>query len=133
MDVTSKEGRNAVRDLLLGNAVENMIRMDKKYGQDITNTQDLLGRGYMTVDNLTKMMSATTIRKSITEEQVKSIIEMPDSYNSGRLAHQLGTELLQIASDGYDSYEKDKQMAVQKENKPEKDQQIEAMQLIQPV
>ena len=133
VDMTSKEVRNAVRDLLLGNAVETMIRIDQTYGEEITNTQWLMGRGYMTADNLTKMMNKTTIQKSITNEQVKNIMEMPNSYTSAKIAKQLGDELVDIASDGYDSYEKNKQIDMQKENKPENEQQLESVQLTQPV
>jgi hypothetical protein len=132
VDMTSNEARNAVRDLLLGNAVENMIRIDKTYDQGITNTQVFLGGGYMSVDNLTKMMGATTIRGSITAEQVKNIMEKPDSYESAKMAHQLGTELLEIAQDGYDNYEKNKQLTMQNEIEAEKSQQIGSMQLPQP-
>ena len=130
-DLTSKQGRNAMRDLLMGNAVENMIRIDKTYGQEITNTQLLMGRDYMTVDNLTKMMSATTIRKSITGEQVKNILEMPDSYNSAKMAKELSTELIEIAQKGYDEYEKSKQLDMQKVNEPENQQQLASAQLQQ--
>jgi hypothetical protein len=121
-----------VRDLLLGNAVENMIRIDKTYDQGIANTQVFLGGGYMSVDNLTKMMGATTIRGSITAEQVKNIMEKPDSYESAKMAHQLGTELLEIAQNGYDNYEKNKQLTMQNEIEAEKSQQIGSMQLPQP-
>jgi DNA-binding TFAR19-related protein (PDSD5 family) len=117
----------------MGDAVENMMRIDKSYGQTITNTQSLLGRGYMTVDNLSKMMQATSIRKSITGEQVKNILEMPDSYNSAKMAKELGTELIEIAQKGYDEYEKSRQMDMQKVNEPENQQQLDTVQLVQPV
>jgi hypothetical protein len=132
-DLTSKQGRNAMRDLLMGNAVENMIRIDKTYGQEITNTQLLMGRDYMTVDNLTKMMSATKIQKEITEEQVKDIMEMPDSYKPRRLAQQLGSELNGIAQEGYNIYQQEKQKDMQKENELENQQQLDPAQIMQPI
>ena len=132
-DMTSKQGRNAVRDLLLGNAVENMIRIDQTYGEKITNTQWLMGRGYMTSDNLTKMMNKTTIRNSITNEQIKNIMEMPNSYTSAKIVKQLSDELVNIASDGYDAYKKNKQMDMQRQNQPENEQQLDPTQLIQPI
>jgi hypothetical protein len=133
MDVSSKEGRDAVRDLLMGNAVENMIRLDKKYDQEMTNTQVLMGGGYLTVDNLAKMMSATTVRNSITAEQVKNIMKMPDGYDSGKMAYQLGNELLAVAQEGYDAYEKSKQMTMQNRNEPEKVEQLQSAQIQQPI
>ena len=97
LDFTKREDRNAVRDLLMGNAVENMLRVDQKEGQQLTNTQVLMGSDYLSVKNLSKMMNATTVRATITAEQVMNLMTMPDSYNSAKMAKQLGDELLDIS------------------------------------
>lgn len=131
-DLAVSAKRTAVRDLLLGNAVENMIKLDKSFGQDVANTQLLMGRDYMNVDNLTKMMKATTIRKTITDDQLQNILEKPDSYNSAKIAKKLGDELLDIAQTGYDVYEQDLHRRMQNEMGLENEQQIQAAQLAPP-
>lgn len=124
MDVASEEGRSAARDLLMGNAVEKMIQLGKYHKQEITDIQLLMGCGCLNVDNLTKMMSSTQIRKDITPEQVKEALEMPNGYDSARMAKQLGEELLTIAREGTAPVEKNRQMDMQKQNEPEKAQQL---------
>jgi hypothetical protein len=132
LDFTKREDRNAVRDLLMGNAVENMLRVDQKEGQQLTNTQVLMGSDYLSVKNLSKMMNATTVRATITAEQVMNLMTMPDSYNSAKMAKQLGDELLDISLQSAKSAE-GLQKDMQKENQPEKEQQIAAMQMNQPM
>ena len=124
MDVASEEGRAATRDLLMGNAVEKMIQLGKYHKQEITDVQLLMGCGCLNVDKLTKMMSSTQIRKDITPEQVKEALEMPNGYDSARMAKQLGEELLTIAREDTAPVEKNKQMDMQKQNEPEKAQQL---------
>ena len=116
----------------MGNAVENMLRVDQKEGQQLTNTQVLMGSDYLSVKNLSKMMNATTVRATITAEQVMNLMTMPDSYNSAKMAKQLGDELLDISLQSAKSAE-GLQKDMQKENQPEKEQQIAAMQMNQPM
>jgi hypothetical protein len=132
MDVSSKDGRKAVRDLLMGNAVENLIAVGKYHGQQTTDIQLLMGCGCLTVESLTKMMNRTQIRKDITEDRVRDIMEMPNSFDSARTAKQLGEELLTIAQEVTDTYGRNRQMDMQRENQPENEQQLASMQLSQP-
>ena len=130
MDVSSKDGRKAVRDLLMGNAIENLIKVGKYHGQQTTDVQLLMGSGCLTVERLTKMMSATQIRKGITEERVRDIMEMPNSFDSARTAKQLGEELLSIAQEVSDFYGRERQMDMQKQNQPENEQQLNPAQIM---
>lgn len=132
VDMTSKEGRSAVRDLLMGNAVENMIRFDQKHGQQITDTQVLMGCGYLNVENLMNMMSATTIRGSITPEQVKNVLEKPNAYKTARIAKQIGDELCNIMQERFENSNQNMQIERQNEIAPEK-QQPESAQVQQPM
>jgi hypothetical protein len=92
-----------------------------------------MGSGCLTVDNLTKMMKATQIRKDITEDRVRDIMEMPNSFDSARTAKQLGEELLTIAQEVTDTYGRNRQMDMQRDNQPENEQQLDPAQLQQPV
>ena len=130
MDVSSKDGRKAVRDLLMGNAIENLIKVGKYHGQQTTDVQLLMGSGCLTVESLTKMMSVTQIRKEITEERVRDIMEMPNSFDSARTAKQLGEELLSIAQEVSDFYGRERQMDMQKQNQPENEQQLNPAQIM---
>ena len=133
MDVSSKDGRKAVRDLLMGNAIENLVKVGKYHGQQTTDVQLLMGTGCMTVESLTKMMSATQIRKEITEERVRDIMEMPDSFDSARTAKHLGEELLSIAQEVTDAYGRERQMDMQRQNQPQNEQQLDPAQIMQPM
>jgi hypothetical protein len=132
IDMTSKVDRNATRDLLMGNAVESLIQIGKYHGQQTTDIQLLMGCGCLTVESLTKMMNRTQIRKDITEDRVRDIMEMPNSFDSARTAKQLGEELLTIAQEVTDTYGRNRQMDMQRENQPENEQQLASMQLSQP-
>jgi hypothetical protein len=133
MDVSSKDGRKAVRDLLMGNAVENLITVGKYHGQQTTDIQILMGCGCLSVDKLTKLMGATQIRKDITEDRVRDIMETPKGFDSARMAKQLGEELLTIAQGATDTNGRNRQMDMQRDNQPENEQQLDPAQLQQPV
>jgi folylpolyglutamate synthase/dihydropteroate synthase len=48
------------------------------------------------------------------------------------MSKRLGEELLGIAQEGYNIYQQEKQMVMQKQNEPENEQQLGSMQLSQP-
>jgi hypothetical protein len=131
MDISNEDSKKAVCDLLMGNAVENLIQTGKYHGQQVTDVQILMGCGCLTVDNLTEMMKATRIRNKITKEQVKDLMETPNCYHSARMAKRLGEELLGIAQEGVDIYKKDMQMDMQKQNQTENEQQLDPAQIMQ--
>ena len=89
-DLTSLEGKNAVRDLLTGNAIEKMIHRDQEKNEEITNTQKLMGKGLWSGDRLAMMTDNTTARKEITGEQVQKILEDPN----GGPAQKAGDKVL---------------------------------------
>ena len=131
IDMTSKVDRNATRDLLMGNAVESLMQIGKYHGQQTTDIQILMGCGCLTVDKLTKLMSTTQIRKDITEDRVRDIMEMPKGFDSARMAKQLGEELLAIAQGAINTNDRSRQMDMQKQNEPENEQQLDPAQLQQ--
>jgi hypothetical protein len=92
-----------------------------------------MGCGCLSVDKLTKLMGATQIRKDITEDRVRDIMETPKGFDSARMAKQLGEELLTIAQGATDTNGRNRQMDMQRDNQPENEQQLDPAQLQQPV
>ena len=124
VDLADVECRKSVRDLLLSNAVEQMIWVDKGLGQEVTDTQRLMGGRYLTVENLTKMMSATTVRATVTADDVNKLLENPKSFEAGKIGIKLGDELLAIANNGYDRFLQTHQLDIQREIENGTEQQL---------
>ena len=94
MDLTSSQGRKAVRNLQIGNAVEKMIQEDIKTGGPITGIQYLMGQGIMTVKSLKALSGGTETRKNVTAEQVQTLLKNPDGYDSFVMGRRFAVELL---------------------------------------
>ena len=118
MDMTSRDGRRAVRDFMAGRAVESMIEEDHKFGQEIPNTQLIMGGGMWTLKNLLTMTSDTKTRREIKPEQVKAMLEDPKGFTAASIAQNLAKDLVEEA------------MEVQKLAEEAKDKELQAEQLL---
>lgn len=85
-DLTSERGREAVRDLLTGNAIEQMILKDKSAGEFTTNTQLLMGKGVWSEENLAQMTNRVLMKKNITQGQVMKILSNPEGVPAQKSA-----------------------------------------------
>ena len=110
-NTSSKENRGAVRDLLMGNAVEKMIQQDKRLGQTITNTQMIMGGGLWEVKNLQTYTSDTATRRGIQPEDIQAILKKPNSTKALGIGTKIGNEVIKASMEDYDTAEK----AMQKE------------------
>ena len=97
MDMSSRAGRRAVRDLLAGTAIETMIGDNHKEGQEITTTHVLMGQGMWDMKNLLTMTGDTKTRREIKPEQVKSLLENPKGFEAAKVAHNVTEDLLKEA------------------------------------
>lgn len=96
-NLSSRAGRNAVRDLLAGKAIETMISDNQKEGQEITNTQVLMGQGLWDMENLLVMTRDSKTCQQIKPEQVKSLLEKPNGFKAATVANGITTDLLNEA------------------------------------
>ena len=110
-NISSKENRGAVRDLLMGNAVEKMIQQDKRLGQTITNTQMIMGKGLWEVKNLQTYTSDTATRRGIQPEDIQAILKKPNSTKALSIGTKIGNEVVKASMEDYNAAEK----AMQKE------------------
>ena len=110
-NISSKENRGAVRDLLMGNAVEKMIQQDKRLGQTITNTQMIMGGGLWEVKKLQTYTSDTATRRGIQPEDIQAILKKPNSTKALSIGTKIGNEVVKASMEDYDTAEK----AMQKE------------------
>jgi hypothetical protein len=94
MDMNSPAGRDAVCDLLAGNAVEKMMREDMKDAQGIPMTQIFMGIGLWCVDNIKTMVSSSVSRKVIGQDHVQSILEKPDGFRAACVSKDMVNEIL---------------------------------------
>ena len=110
-NISSKENRGAVRDLLMGNAVEKMIQQDKRLGQTITNTQMIMGKGLWEVKKLQTYTSDTATRRGIQPEDIQAILKKPNSTKALSIGTKIGNEVVKASMEDYNAAEK----AMQKE------------------
>ena len=110
-NISSKENRGAVRDLLMGNAVEKMIQQDKRLGQTITNTQMIMGKGLWEVKNLQTYTSDTATRRGIQPEDIQAILKKPNSTKALGIGTKTVNEIVKASMEDYNAAEK----AMQKE------------------
>ena len=110
-NISSKENRGAVRDLLMGNAVEKMIQQDKRLGQTITNTQMIMGGGLWEVKKLQTYTSDTATRRGIQPEDIQAILKKPNSTKALGIGTKTANEVVKASMEDYDTAEK----AMQKE------------------
>ena len=110
-NISSKENRGAVRDLLMGNAVEKMIQQDKRLGQTITNTQMIMGGGLWEVKKLQTYTSDTATRRGIQPEDIQAILKKTNSTKALSIGTKIGNEVIKASMEDYDTAEK----AMQKE------------------
>ena len=110
-NISSKENRGAVRDLLMGNAVEKMIQQDKRLGQTITNAQMIMGKGLWEVKKLQTYTSDTATRRGIQPEDIQAILKKPNSTKALSIGTKIGNEVIKASVEDYNAAEK----AMQKE------------------
>ena len=110
-NISSKENRGAVRDLLMGNAVEKMIQQDKRLGQTITNTQMIMGKGLWEVKKLQTYTSDTATRRGIQPEDIQAILKKPNSTKALGIGTKTVNEVVKASMEDYNAAEK----AMQKE------------------
>ena len=110
-NISSKENRGAVRDLLMGNAVEKMIQQDKRLGQTITNAQMIMGKGLWEVKKLQTYTSDTATRRGIQPEDIQAILKKPNSTKALGIGTKTVNEVVKASMEDYDTAEK----AMQKE------------------
>lgn len=97
--VDSKENRKAVRDLLMGNAVEVMLKQDKLAGEAISNTQVIMGQGTWSLEAMQKLTSRTNTRRGIQKEDIQALLENPNSSKAFGIGRDTANDIIH-ASDG---------------------------------
>jgi hypothetical protein len=97
--VDSKENRKAVRDLLMGNAVEVMLQQDKQAGEAISNTQVIMGQGTWSMEAMQKLTSRTNTRRGIQKEDIQALLENPNSTKAFSIGRSTANDIIH-ASDG---------------------------------
>ena len=128
-NISSKENRGAVRDLLMGNAVEKMIQQDKRLGQTITNAQMIMGKGLWEVKKLQTYTSDTATRRGIQPEDIQAILKKPNSTKALSIGTKIGNEVIKASVEDYNAAEK----AMQKEMElGQQENQLEINPLIMP-
>ena len=121
-NISSKENRDAVRDLLMGNAVEKMIQQDKRLGQTITNTQMIMGKGLWEVKKLQIYTSDTATRRGIQPEDIQAILKKPNSTKALGIGTKIVNEVVKASMEDYNAAEKSMQKEMklgQQENQAE--------------
>lgn len=106
MDISSKSGRRAVRDLLMGNAVDKMIQQDKRLGQTITNTQQIMGEGLWNLENLQVYTNTSPTRRGIKPEDVRTLLEKPKSTKALGIGISTVNEIVKASQEDYSAAEK---------------------------
>lgn len=116
MDITSRDGRNAVRDLLMGNAVEKMIQ------QENNNTQQIMGDGLWNLKNLRFFTANTATRRGIQSEDIQALLEKPNSTKAFGIGKNTVNEIVQASMEVYDDVEKAAQKEMELTNQQEQPQ-----------
>ena len=116
MDITSRDGRNAVRDLLMGNAVEKMIQ------QENNNTQQIMGDGLWNLKNLRFFTANTATRRGIQSEDIQALLEKPNSTKAFGIGKNTVNEIVQASMEVYDDVEKAAQKEMELTNQEEQPQ-----------
>lgn len=122
MDVNSPAGRDAVCDLLAGNAVEKMLREDINDPRAIPMTQIFMGSGVWSVKNMKMMISASETRRVIGQDHVQAILDKPDGFRAACVSKDIVNEMLAQTMEVYKDPERTVEM--QKENAQELEQPI---------
>ena len=116
MDITSRDGRNAVRDLLMGNAVEKMIQ------QENNNTHQIMGDGLWNLKNLRFFTANTATRRGIQSEDIQALLEKPNSTKAFGIGKNTVNEIVQVSMEVYDDVEKAAQKEMELANQQEQPQ-----------
>ena len=116
MDITSRAGRNAVCDLLMGNAVEKMIQ------QENNNTQKIMGEGLWNLKNLRFFTGNTATRRGIQSEDIQALLEKPNSTKAFGIGKNTVNEIVQASMEVYDDVEKAAQKEMELANQQEQPQ-----------
>ena len=96
--VDSQENRNAVRDLLMGNAVEVMLKQDKLAGEAISNTQVIMGQGTWSLEAMQKLTSQTNTRRGVQKEDIQALLENPNSTKACGIGRDTANEIIHASN-----------------------------------
>lgn len=100
-NIGKKRNKEAVRDLLMGSTVDKMIQYDQGRGQAITDTQIIMGQGMWELENLRVYTGDAARRKGIRPEDVKVLLEKPNSTKALGIGSGLGAEIARASSEDY--------------------------------
>lgn len=106
LDMTSEKGVEAVRDLLMGNAVNTMIKQDQLSGEKINSCQILMGTGIWSEEKLAQMTNSSKVRRAIQPNQVAKILEKPDSPMAHKAAKSVINEVIAQTEEIYQAQQK---------------------------
>lgn len=119
MDMSSKLGKRATRDLLMGNATEKMIQQDKRLGQTITSTQQLMGKGIWSIEGLRVYTASSATGRGIQQEDVQALLERPNSTKALDIGKRTANEIVQASMEDFNAAE----AAMEKERAIEQQQE----------
>ena len=120
MNLQTEQGREALKDLLTGNAINTMIQTEVPDGNTISVTHRIMANGLWTETNLTQMTNQYAMKGDIAPGQVQKILEQPDGMEAKKLGGRLGTSMVSAAVD----VQKGRNLANQKENILQQDQPV---------
>ena len=124
VDMTTEKGASAVRDLLLGNAVNTMIKqdhLDKVDQAEINTCQVLMGTDIWSEEKLMQMTNNSKFRRAIEPHQVQKILERPNSSLAHKAAKSVNDEIILETQENY------KELMLTNERAPERDVATVAM------
>jgi hypothetical protein len=106
----------------MGNAVDKMIQQDKRLGQTITNTQQIMGEGLWDLENLQVYTNTSPTRRGIKPEDVRALLEKPKSTKALGIGINTVNDIVKASQEDYSAAEKALQKQTELEqqgNQPE--------------
>ena len=98
-DLTTEAGRNAVRDLKLGAAVNSMLAQNRGEGNNVNRVQSILGHGALSEKNLEQMANNAKPSQDLTPDRIKKILEDPNGLEANKLGNDISKNILRQAQE----------------------------------
>jgi hypothetical protein len=92
LDLTNEDCRTQLQSLLVGNAVENAMKTDRKNGEGVTavtTTHTLMGCGVWSEENLRRLSNNSRVITRISSQELQDMLENPN----GKIADKAGNSV----------------------------------------
>ena len=118
VDAMDPANRNSVQDLMLGNAIEKMIQTNLLDVGSSKGVLDIMGNELWNAKNLGVYTREAIADNPVQPDDVKAILENPNSSKACGLGTKMLSNILQISSEVYDDAQRRRSL----ENAPEAEQ-----------